>query len=259
MVGLHQPHFLLPIIPIPLLCPSLYLCILFFFRQPLLSIPFSRHSSALFPSVGKMGKQPDTELTVLDVPSRSTTCSIDGSSEERSPGQKDLIYVEGEKNDSGPVGFAIARLWKRRNHGLSLDDVATQPSVFDDERLAPLNEPGPEYENVHRFDPKARWTWREEIPLIRKIDWRVTAWAAIGKRILAELPEASFLHSGILSKQCLQHSSCSISHVRTSSRRTRITSWTISALTRTISTPPSPSTALRSCVLKCLLSSSAKE
>jgi hypothetical protein len=128
-----------------------------------------------------MGKQPDTELTVL--PSRSTTGLTGDDPEKTDPRRKDLIYVEGVKNDSGPVGPAIARFWKKRNHGLSLDDVATQPSVFDDDKLAPLYQPGPEYENVHRFDPGERWTWREEIPLIRKIDWRVTAWAAIGKSV----------------------------------------------------------------------------
>lgn len=128
-----------------------------------------------------MGKQPDTELTVL--PSRSTTGSTRDDSENTAPRQKDLVYVEGVNNESGPVGPAIARLWKKRNHGLSLNDVATQPSVFDDDRLAPLYQPGLEYENVHRFDPGERWTWREEIPLIRKIDWRVTAWAAIGKSL----------------------------------------------------------------------------
>jgi hypothetical protein len=118
-----------------------------------------------------MGKQPDTELTVLDnIPSRSTTGSAGDDAENTTPRQKDLVYVEGVKNDSGPVGPAIARLWKKRNHGLSLDDVATQPPVFDDDKLAPLYQPGPEYENVHRFDPSERWTWREEIPLIRKID-----------------------------------------------------------------------------------------
>ncbi|KAM0690241.1 hypothetical protein Q7P36_009008 [Cladosporium allicinum] len=57
--------------------------------------------------------------------------------------QKDLVYVGGVKFDPGPAGPAIARLWKRHNHGLSLDDVATQPSVFDDDKLAPLHQPIP--------------------------------------------------------------------------------------------------------------------
>ena len=87
--------------------------------------------------------------------------------------------MEGENKDPGPVGPAYASLWKRRNHGFSLDDIATQPSVFDDERLAALHQPHPKYENLHRFDPDERWTWREELPIIRKLDWRVTAWAAI--------------------------------------------------------------------------------
>lgn len=161
-----------------------------------------------------MGNQPDTELTVLDVPSRSTTGSTEIPSEERTSRQEDLIYVEGEKNDRGPVGPAITRLWKRRNHGLSLDDIATQPSIFDDEQLASLYQPGPEYENVHRFDPKERWTWREEIPLIRKIDWRVTAWAAIGKSILKVSPETSSSCSGYSLNQVY-----SVLHARSLTRK----------------------------------------
>jgi hypothetical protein len=49
-----------------------------------------------------MGKQPDTELTVL--PSRSTTGSTGDDPENTDPRRRDLIYVEGVKNDSGPVG-----------------------------------------------------------------------------------------------------------------------------------------------------------
>jgi hypothetical protein len=129
-----------------------------------------------------MGKQPDTELTALDVPSRSTSGSSGEDPENTNPREKDLVYVEGDKNDPGPVGPAIARLWKRRNHGLSLDDIATQPSVFDDDKLAPLHQPGLEYENVHRFNPGERWTWLEEIRIVQKIDLRITLWAAVGKK-----------------------------------------------------------------------------
>jgi hypothetical protein len=32
---------------------------------------------------------------------------------------------------------------------------------------------------LHRFDPSARWTWREENALICKIDWRIMLWACI--------------------------------------------------------------------------------
>ena len=126
-----------------------------------------------------MGKTTETEVSLADAHSSSVPSSPEKRSLDRSHARSDLVYVEGEKNDPGPVGPAYATLWKRRNHGFSLDDMATQPSVFDDERLAALHQPNPKYENLHRFDPDERWTWREELPIIRKLDWRVTAWAAI--------------------------------------------------------------------------------
>ncbi|TDL21999.1 allantoate permease [Rickenella mellea] len=60
-----------------------------------------------------------------------------------------------------------------------LDSVATRPSVYDDPVLAKHYWPKDTYENLHRFDPGARWTFREERALVRKIDWRVMLWAAI--------------------------------------------------------------------------------
>ena len=43
-----------------------------------------------------------------------------------------------------------------------IDAVATQPSVFDDPVTLELYRPPQSYENTHRFDPNARWTYREE-------------------------------------------------------------------------------------------------
>jgi hypothetical protein len=126
-----------------------------------------------------MGKTTETEVSLADTNSIPTPSSPEKQSQERSRSPNDLVYVEGENNDPGPVGPAYEIFWKRRNHGLSLDDIATQPSVFDNERLARLHQPNPKYENLHRFDPDERWTWREEIVIIRKIDWRVTLWAAV--------------------------------------------------------------------------------
>lgn len=57
--------------------------------------------------------------------------------------------------------------------------IATQPSVFDDPDTLEEYRPGDEYENIHRFDPDARWSWGEEHRLIRKIDRRIMFFAAV--------------------------------------------------------------------------------
>ncbi|SPO03593.1 related to MFS transporter [Cephalotrichum gorgonifer] len=67
----------------------------------------------------------------------------------------------------------------RRSEKRNAEDVATQPSVYDDPQQAVYYQPHPAYENLHRFDPTFKWTWGDEKRLVRKLDWRVTLWAWI--------------------------------------------------------------------------------
>ena len=71
--------------------------------------------------------------------------------------------------DIPPLGAPTAKekgsFWRRPEH--ELDSVATQPSVFDDPVTLEIYRPPSVWENAHRFDPLARWTWREEYVSIR--------------------------------------------------------------------------------------------
>ncbi|KAF8461311.1 allantoate permease [Gautieria morchelliformis] len=89
-----------------------------------------------------------------------------------------------EKADLAPAETGATHLtdWLFRRHllkRLDEDAIATQISVYDDPVLAPHYQPHPAFENLHRFDPAARWTYREEKALVRKVDWLVMLWAAI--------------------------------------------------------------------------------
>ncbi|KAK0456138.1 major facilitator superfamily domain-containing protein [Armillaria borealis] len=72
-----------------------------------------------------------------------------------------------------PIDNAPTGIWKwlgRRRVARDLDAIATQPSVFDDPATLEAYRPPPQYENTHRFDPKAR-------VLCEKIDLRIMIWA----------------------------------------------------------------------------------
>ncbi|KII91646.1 hypothetical protein PLICRDRAFT_51782 [Plicaturopsis crispa FD-325 SS-3] len=92
--------------------------------------------------------------------------------ELHSPTPSDLV-------EEGDTPYKLIDVLFGRRKAADLDATATKRSVYDDPALAPHYWPKKEYENLHRFDPTARWTYREERALVRKIDWRVMLWAAI--------------------------------------------------------------------------------
>ena len=82
------------------------------------------------------------------------------STEEKALGNSTNISepAASEPTDTPSHGF-----WHRlKRQNVDLDSIATQPSVFDNPDGLEAYRPPASYENSHRFDPAARWTWREE-------------------------------------------------------------------------------------------------
>ncbi|KAK4657494.1 hypothetical protein QC762_214230 [Podospora pseudocomata] len=91
-----------------------------------------------------------------------------------------ILDQEAEFRASQKPTTNLASFWSwKKSESRRPEDIATQPSIFDNPELAPYFQPTERYENRHRFDPSFKWTWAEEIPLIRKIDWKVTAWSCV--------------------------------------------------------------------------------
>jgi hypothetical protein len=105
--------------------------------------------------------------------------SLDRDQVERSQDLKDGSYVNLAEPDDSPGSDAVLSSLFRRSKKHDPDAIATTRSVFDDPSLAPFYQPHPKYENLHRFDPSARWTYREETKVRRKTDWSILLWILV--------------------------------------------------------------------------------
>lgn len=127
--------------------------------------------------------------------------NIDESDEKLEQTKNRLLREQAELRQQDAPIIPILSFFKKKG-GFDPAAVATQPSVYDNASSAKFFEPHPRYENLHRFDPTFRWTWGEELPLITKMDWRVTLWACLAffaldlpRGNLSQANSASFLQN----------------------------------------------------------------
>ncbi|KAI0800679.1 MFS general substrate transporter [Fomes fomentarius] len=113
-------------------------------------------------------------MSTVPVKSLYVTESSDSGSINKREGVNVIVEVP---TLGAPVSTQGRSFWRRPKHGL--DSIATQPSVFDDSVTLEIYRPPVVWENAHRFDPSARWTWREEYRVVRKIDKYIMVWAFI--------------------------------------------------------------------------------
>ncbi|RAH46335.1 putative MFS transporter [Aspergillus brunneoviolaceus CBS 621.78] len=109
------------------------------------------------------GKHPleDVQATSIDSPAGDT---------------KDKSSSLAEPDDEPQSRSLFAFFSARKKKTIDLDAVATTRSVFDDSNLARFYQPHADYENLHRFDPSERWTYREERAVRRKTDLTILLW-----------------------------------------------------------------------------------
>ncbi|PIL31406.1 MFS general substrate transporter [Ganoderma sinense ZZ0214-1] len=110
------------------------------------------------------------------LPGNTPSDSDSGSITKGSSSPTDSVLEVPPEGASAPLKETRS-FWRKPKH--ELDSIATQPSVFDDPVTLEIYRPPAVWENVHRFDPSARWTWREEYRIVRKIDLLIMVWAFI--------------------------------------------------------------------------------
>ncbi|KAI0173086.1 MFS general substrate transporter [Hypoxylon sp. FL1284] len=95
-----------------------------------------------------------------------------------------LATQETQRTESA-LGDALLRFLRLRKgpkgDEYDPDAIATQPSIWDSENVEEYKERyiHPKWENWSAFDPKFRWTWREEKAVRRKVDWKIIIWVCV--------------------------------------------------------------------------------
>jgi hypothetical protein len=100
------------------------------------------------------------DATITPTTARSSVETVD----KKDPIVDTTSVASNDLLDAEPEPFKLSNwLFKRHLYKTTdLNSTATRRSVYDDPYLAEHYWPKSNYENIHRFDPKVRWTHREE-------------------------------------------------------------------------------------------------
>ncbi|GAB7349966.1 hypothetical protein MBLNU459_g0655t1 [Dothideomycetes sp. NU459] len=113
--------------------------------------------------------------------SSGSSSSLEGFSTSQRDAKETDVTISSVDRHEAPLGVPRdeKQFWFQRTKAYDPNAIATQRSVYDNPETAKEYQPRADWENLHRFDPSARWTWSEENKLIRKIDLKIMVFACI--------------------------------------------------------------------------------